>query len=360
MLTIHPDIQHAETPPAWLYLSDLVYETLRNQLFARSWQYLAPAEVLKMPGSVYPATFLEGCVNEPLLLIRDTDDSLRCISNTCTHRGALVVSTPGRLGRNLQCPYHGRRWDNAGKFQHMPEFQAAEGFPRPCEDLKAFHLREWGGLLFAALDPFVPFEEWIAPVTDWVGWLPLSQFRFDPTLDRDYRVAANWALYCDNYLEGFHIPFVHPSLNQALDYANYRTELYPYCNLQVGIGKGAEHCFSFPAGHPHGQENIAGLYFWLYPNLMLNYYPWGLSLNLVRPLGPAQTRVSFRMFVHNPNLLETGAGADLDKVEREDEVVVESVQRGLQASAYTRGRYSPTREQGVHHFHRLLSETLNT
>ena len=44
-------------------------------------------------------------------------------------------------------------------------------------------------------------------------------------------------LYCDNYLEGFHIPFIHNDLNEALDFNNYDVELFKYSNLQIGIGK---------------------------------------------------------------------------------------------------------------------------
>ena len=89
---------------------------------------------------------------------------------------------------------------------------------------------------------------------------------------------------------------------------------------------------------------------------MLNFYPWGLSLNLVQPLAIDRTRVLFRSYVADPAQLETGAGASLDRVEAEDEAIVQAVQRGVRSRLYTRGRYSPTRERGVHHFHRLLCE----
>src|SRR5258708_14635313 len=91
---------------------------------------------------------------------------------------------------------------------------------------------------------------------------------------------------------------------------------------------------------------------------MLNFYPWGLSLNLVRPDGLARTRVAFRTFVWDESLLDRGAGASLDRVEEEDEAIVQSVQRGVRSRLYSRGRYSPSRERGVHHFHRLLCEFL--
>lgn len=100
------------------------------------------------------------------------------------------------------------------------------------------------------------------------------------------------------------------------------------------------------------------LFYRLFPNLMLNFYPWGLSVNVVQPLGPARTKASFISYVWRQELRDKGVGAGLHLVEMEDEEVVESVQGGALA-AYDRGRYSPKRETGTHHFHRLLARFMN-
>ncbi|MCI0631242.1 MAG: hypothetical protein L0Y44_11385, partial [Phycisphaerales bacterium] len=161
--------------------------------------------------------------------------------------------------------------------------------------------------------------------------------------------------------EGFHIPFVHAGLNQTIDYGSYNTQLYRCSNVQMGIAKTGEVVFDLPASSPDHGQRIAAYYFWLFPNTMLNFYPWGLSINIVQPLAIDRTRVSFLSYVWKPEKLERGAGAvaGLDRVEREDEAIVESVQRAMRSRFYSRGRYSPTREQGVHHFHRLIAEALS-
>ena len=56
---------------------------------------------------------------------------------------------------------------------------------------------------------------------------------------------------------------------------------------------------------------------------------------------------------------DKGAGRGLDKVERNDEFVVEHVQQGIKSSSYKAGRFTPTSEQGVHHLHNLLAKFLN-
>jgi choline monooxygenase len=189
--------------------------------------------------------------------------------------------------------------------------------------------------------------------------LPLSTFKYRPEFSKDYYVDANWALYCENYLEGFHIPFVHQGLNAAIDFTDYTTELfYPFASLQIGISKTGEDCFDLPDSSPDYGKKVAAYYFWVFPNMMFNFYPWGLSLNIVQPLAVNKTKVSFLQYVWNEALKGEGAGSDLDKVEMEDEEIVQQVQKGVQSRFYKKGRYSVTREKGTHHFHELLARFL--
>ena len=143
------------------------------------------------------------------------------------------------------------------------------------------------------------------------------------------------------------------------DYGSYTTEIYQYCNLQIGYTEDANETYNFPEGHIDEGKNVAAYYYWVFPNMMFNFYPWGLSINVVKPISIDRTKVSFISYVFDPEKLEKGAGQALDKVEREDEFVVENVQKGILSSFYRAGRFSPEREKGVHHFHRLLADFLN-
>lgn len=246
-----------------------------------------------------------------------------------------------------------------GTFEHMPEFETARDFPGPCDNLPRFPLRKWGPFLFAGLDASFEFQDVIDGMNERVGFLPLNAFEEDPTRNKDYLINAHWALYCDNFLEGFHIPFVHEDLNKVLEYGTYETVVSGHFNLQIGYAGEGEAVFDFPQGHVDYGKQVAAYYYWVFPNMMFNFYPWGLSVNLVQPLGPDRTRVSFRTYVHDASRLDQGAGTGLDKVELEDEEVVEGVHKGIRSRFYKAGRFSPTREQGVHHFHSLLAEFLN-
>src|SRR5437867_2534699 len=212
--------------------------------------------------------------------------------------------------------------------------------------------------LLVSLRPAMPFDDMSAPMRERLTGLPFGRLAFDAAGARDYFVNANWALYIDNYLEGFHIPYVHSGLAGVLDYGEYAVELDRYAVLQLGVAKQGERTITLPAAHLDTKRRIAAYYYWLFPTTMFNVYPWGVSVNVVTPLAVDRTRVSFLPFVWDESAREQGAGAGLDRVEREDEAIVESVQRGTRSRLYERGRYSPTRETGVHHFHRLLAEFL--
>lgn len=355
---INPEISKATTLPVEFYRDPNVFNDLNESVFERTWQFIGDQGMVPLSNYSHPFTLLEEFVSEPLLLTRDEKDDLHCLSNVCTHRANLVSLEPGKV-KKLICGYHGRRFKLNGEFDYMPEFKEARDFPQACDHLRKVPLIQWGPFLFCSLQPSFDLKMVIDRMEERIGFLPLDQFKFEPGLSRDYLVKAHWALYCDNYLEGFHVPFVHEGLNKVLNYEEYSTEIYQYCNLQIGYADGSEDCFDLPEGHPDHGKHVAAYYYWIFPNLMLNFYPWGLSVNIVKPIGPQRTRVSFLSYVYDPSKLHSGAGSSLDKVEREDEFVVENVQRGMASSIYQRGRFSPKMEKGVHHFHLLLSRFLS-
>ena len=336
---IDPDIRVAKTLPGRVYTDPAIFQEQRQRLFARTWHFVGHDEVVKEPGQVHPFTLLD----EPLLLSRDAH-GVHAMSNVCTHRGTIVVEEPCRA-THLRCRYHGRKFSLDGKFLSMPEFEQTKDFPSPSDNLPQVPLGAWQRFLMASLSPAMKFDELVGPMQERLAHLPFDRLAFDGS--RDYEVNANWALYIDNYLEGFHIPFVHQGLAAAIDYGTYEVELGRYSVLQIARAKPGEASFN---------DNIAAWYGWLFPATMFNVYPWGISVNAVQPLTVDRTRVTFLSFVWDAAKREKGAGAGLDRVEKEDEAIVEAVQRGVRSRLYERGRYSPAREAGVHHFHRLLAE----
>ena len=356
-ISIQKNITEARTLPNHFYTDPSIFEWSKEHIFAPSWQLAAPIRYLEHPGQLHPFHFLDAFLPEPLLLTRDKENHIRCLSNVCTHRAKVLVETP-QQGPLIRCGYHGRCFRLDGSFKSTPGFEEACHFPDASDNLPTLPIAVWHPLVFTTLEFRQAFADWIQPIQDRLHWLPFDKLRFIPEASKDYMVNAHWALYVDNYLEGFHIPYVHPALNSALDKHQYAYELFEQGSLQVGIANQGELCFDIPDGAQDSGRNVYAYYYWLFPNLMFNFYPWGLSLNIVEPISPGQSKIRFLSFAFE------GTTADqldyqLEATELEDEAVVESVQQGIRSRFYKSGRFSPSMEKGVHHFHRLLAQRLS-
>ena len=350
---VDEDISRALTLHSDYYTNPELFEKIKTS-FSNHWHFAVHSSEFD-DVNIIPLERMGDIINDELILTKD--ENYNCISNVCTHRAMLLVGEKCKKSR-IQCPYHGRTFDLKGQLKNMPKFENVKNFPSDKDNLDKFELKNWKNLLFVN-NSQQNFDEFINFLENRIGWMDIEKFKYDSNKDRMHHVKANWALYVDNYLEGFHIPFVHGDLNNVIENDSYKTELFSNGVLQIGYAKPGEVCFDLPKESSDYGNNIAAYYFWIYPNMMFNFYPWGLSVNIVVPLDSGNSKIIYRGYVKNQDLISKGAGGDLDKVEEEDQYIVESVQRGVCSQSYERGRYSPEKETGVHHFHRLLLKNLN-
>ncbi|MFV2015102.1 MAG: aromatic ring-hydroxylating dioxygenase subunit alpha, partial [Candidatus Heimdallarchaeota archaeon] len=302
-------IQEAQTISKDVYSNPKVFNLIKKKVFENHWQLITDLDHVKIPGQYLISSFLDSLIEEPILLTRDLNDKIHCLSNVCTHRGNILVEFSGHTTKHLRCRYHGRRFELDGSFHSMPEMDKALNFPCESDNLIKIPFKQWKKFIFASLNPLVKFSDYIKPIDERIEFLPLDEFIFDSERSQDYVLKANWVLYVENYLEGFHIPYVHPGLANELDLGNYMIELYEFSSLQVGIATGGKILFDLPKDHQDFGQNVAAYYFWLFPNLMMNFYPWGLSINIIKPLAINKTRISYLTYVWKEDLIHLGAGA---------------------------------------------------
>jgi choline monooxygenase len=203
---------------------------------------------------------------------------------------------------------------------------------------------EWNGLVFVRLGAGPEFDDLYGGIEEIAGAGALQNLTHHTQIV--YDVQSNWKVYVDNFLEGYHLPFVHPDLTQVVQYTEYKTELGRWWSLQRSP---VEECGHYGAGE--------GLYFYIFPTTMLNIMPGRLQSNRVIPTGLNSCQVEFD-FYYAPGA-ETRADEDLkfsDIVQEEDRVICEHVQKGLTTGVYKPGRLSPAREAGVWHFQNLLRD----
>ena len=120
-INIHPDISLAETLPSTFYRDPSMFERIKQSIFLKSWQFVGDNSQIKLNNSFMPKTILDGFLTEPIVITRDNESKVHCLTNVCTHRGNILALGPGK-SKKLTCCYHGRVFDLKGGFKSMPEF----------------------------------------------------------------------------------------------------------------------------------------------------------------------------------------------------------------------------------------------
>jgi len=340
--TVTPDLEHAHAMSPRYYSGEATLALEQRAVFARCWQLVAHRGQLAEPGN----HVVGQVAGVPVLLVRGEDGVLRGFPNICRHRGGPLALCDGKGLRVLRCKYHGWTYTLDGQLRAATEMQDAFDFNVADIHLPPLQMREWQGLVFVALDAGVPpFDSVYGGIAERIAPIDLSGMHYFRRID--YEMECNWKIYVENYVEGYHLPHVHPGLSKALDYRSYHTELFPWHSLQCsplrdsGVGYGAGEAF----------------YYFVYPNVMLNITPGRLQTNVILPLGPDRCRVVFDYYYAPYEDTRARIGGDQafsDEVQGEDAGICEAVQKGLASGYYTPGRLNPRRESGVWHFQNLM------
>jgi choline monooxygenase len=352
------DLSRAATLPAFAYTDAAILAAERQRIFRRSWTPVGSAFDVREPGS-YLTGELAGA---PVLVTRDAGGVLRGFYNVCRHRAGPVAVGKGSR-KSLTCGYHGWSYALDGRLIGTPEAGEMKDFDRTCHGLPPVRAEIWGPIVFACLDEAAP------PLLEILGKIPVESAAHDlgsmrAVARRDYPIACNWKVYVDNYLEGYHLPTVHPGLYRELDYANYRVDTFASYSAQVAPIRPAT---KTSAGRYYTPEDNAleALYYWVFPGWMLNIYPDNMSLNIVVPVAPDRCVTTFEWYRKDPDAPGVAEAiartiAFSDEIQREDIGICETVQKGLASGSYERGRFSVARENGVHHFQSLVHAALTS
>ena len=340
-------LEKAYTIPASWYTRADVHEFEQRRVFSGSWQLVGEASSLKSPGDYRVEDIAGGAV----IVLRDQHGELRAFHNVCRHRAGPVAAGGGNC-RVLRCRYHGWVYRLDGSLHTAPELGDALDFDPRDFGLVPLEVCEEAGLLYVAPSPdarigsLLP-NQVFAGIRASINPFDLASLSF---YRRDtYDMSCNWKVYVDNYLEGYHLPQVHPELNKILSYQEYRTRVFDGYSLQYSdIAKPTD---AYNAGK--------AFYYFIFPNFMLNILPGRMQSNVVLPLGPERCRVIFDYYYDDISsaAAKKKIAEDLsfgDLVQKQDIAICEQVQKGLASGVYDRGRLSVNREEGVHHFQNML------
>ena len=376
-------LNRASTIPSSWYTDSRIFELEKETVFSRSWQVAARVDQLSKPGD-YVTTEI---ADEPIVVVRGSDNQIRAFFNACRHHAAAVMTEPQGNCPQMRCPYHGWTYSLEGELKGTPDFAGVCDFDRGNNGLLPIEVALWEQWAFVRIDPSVGLEAGVArrssaneSIENWLSGDLVKEFRaLDlPNLKwferRSYTIDCNWKVFVDNYLDGgYHVPHLHKGLDSVLDYSNYTIECgHRHCLQSSPIINSAggspplNDLQKFRGGlTPVNNSEVAttrtgerALYYWIYPNFMINCYEGVMDTNLVRPISVDKTEVIFDFYftdvseaARERNLSSVAVG---DKIQQEDLDICASVQRGLKSRAYDAGRLSVRREAGEHLFHRLV------
>lgn len=353
---VDPDITRAETLASHWYSAPEVLKAERRHIFSMTWQKVGHVEQVQRAGDY----FTTEVVGEPLVILRDHSDQLRAFFNVCRHRGGPLAKGSGHC-KALQCEYHAWTYSLEGTLKFTPEFDGADCFSKENYNLRSVTLDTFGPFIFVNLSGTGPgLKEYLGEIVPEIAHIDINSLTFFKR--HTYTINCNWKVYVDNYLEGYHIPRVHPGLMREIDYPKYREDVRAFHSRQFAPVRNQNSIY-----HRNKAEDAAteALYYWLFPNLMWNIYPDNLQFNTIIPDGPNRTHTVFDWYV--PNNLKTKMQTDFDasfafsdEVQQEDIWICEQVQKGLNSMSYDRGRYSVKREAALHHFHLLYARYMGT
>ena len=325
--------------PADWYVNADVYGRERAAIFARVWHCVGSVGQWAQSGD----NLAVDIAGFPLVFVRDAG-TVRGFHNVCRHRGGpLVWDGPGH-GSSLVCRYHGWSYRLDGQLQSARDFGANPA----CtvgRDLVAVRTETWRGLVFATLDDSAePLDRWLAGFDEACGDAPLETYELGPR--RRHVVAANWKVYAENYMEGYHIPLVHPGLARQIDSRRYDVEVN---------GGTARHRAPTRDG-----AVTAGVWLWRFPGLALNLYPDGMCVETAVPDGPHATRIEYAFSFApgtDPAVVDAAVTSSVAILD-EDRVICEAVQRSMASGLYRGGLLSPRHERGVAAVQQLVRDAL--
>ncbi|MBZ9942284.1 aromatic ring-hydroxylating dioxygenase subunit alpha [Mesorhizobium sp. BR1-1-13] len=347
--TLRPDYLPLDTPPVQylnldpsLYVRDDIWQQERGNIFAHTWQFMGPVASVATSGQ-YLAIDIAGT---PIFAIRGRDGTLRGFKNVCRHRGAkLLADGAGKCGL-IVCPYHKWSFADTGRLVQAPWYGKDPAIIAEDWPLETVQLAEWRGLLFTALDPKESLLDQLGSLPAELADEPLETYA--ATDQATVSFAANWKIYTDNFVEGYHIPGTHPSFYAAIDFEAFQTSAHPgYVRMTAP---------------PKDGLFYRGKWLWMWPNWTLSLFDGGMNVSRINPTSPHHTDQHYHFFFADTSAEASESRAKSVQgtlaVVREDYAICADTHRNYAAGAYSSGPLSGRHERGVQYFQERVAAAL--
>jgi choline monooxygenase len=324
------------------YVEPAIYEGERQAIFRHHWQMLGPVSKLRQPGD-YLAVDVAGW---KLFALRGRDGVLRGFHNVCRHRGARLLAEGVGKCQMLRCPYHNWVYEDSGSLRQAPWFGEDPNFRLEDWPLEKAQLSEWRGLLFISIDARASLIDQLGDLPEEVAEFPLETYI--AVEEHRFTMRSNWKTYTDNFVEGYHIPGIHPGFMKVIDFSQFETVARNGLVRMTAPQKG---------GSIYG-----GKWLWMWPNWTLSVFPGGMNTSRINPISAASTEILYDFYFSDVsadaeaarrNTIDTNCG-----IVREDFGICEHTQNNYASGGYTPGPLSPRHEKSVAYFQTMVKAAL--
>ena len=375
---VNKPISQAHGLPNECYTSKEYTLIERKKLFEDKWTVIGTASSLSKIGDTKPFDLL----GLPLLIIRNKKNKIKVFHNVCSHRGVKLVNKSGNLRNVIRCPYHSWSYTSDGELVATPHIggmnkHQSSKFEKSKSNLKEIKSYVWLDLIIVNVSGNqIPFEKYIKPLDKrWSKfWKNKDRKLIKHANDFGYfklKAKCNWKFAIENYCESYHLPWVHPGLNEysKID-DHYHIQGLP--NRFAGQGtinynpkfNGKEKLPCFP-NWPKNKVNIAE-YVALFPNVMLGIHKDHYYTFWLEPIDHENTLEHMEIYYVGEKAAKSGKFKSLRKqnhklwedIQKEDVDIIQRMQIGRNSNAYNGGNFSPDMDNPTHQFHRWVSTNI--
>lgn len=359
ILKFNPNTKIEEnfTPPSSWYLRKDIFELEMEKIFKKNWIGTRGDEKLKEVNNYITGEIIQ----QPYIITNSKDrhsetSSLKAFYNVCAHKGSPVAEGCGS-SEEFVCPYHGWTYNTCGNLTKATSMSGIKNFRNKENGLKPIAIEKYAKTMFLNFseeNERSNFSKLINPVVE-----SMKEYGYDPTFSdvvftgrKDYYLKANWKLFGDNSNDGdYHIPHLHTSL-RTWNYAKTDiTTVYDKLIIQISKFKTEER-----------SRGLGGVYCFVYPNIMIGRFGEHLITIAAEPISVAETNLLVETYIIEELKHDEKAKQEsrefINKIQLEDVMICEKVQKGLMSDGYNIGRYSPSKEYGTFAFHQMLYNDL--
>ena len=354
----------------------------QEKIFATAWVAVGCLQQVQNPGDI----LVTEVAGRSILVMRDKTGKLGAFYNVCRHRGSKLLEKSCNI-KSLHCPYHAwvygldgqclgtSMFRNEKKVDAVPSNRVETDlsdkalFDKQNYGLLPLSVQTWGFLVFVNLSAqTTPLEEWLGDIPQKFQSHVLENWEISG--EKNYDVASNYKLIEENFMEYYHLPFVHPELTNVS-----RMEDHHRCQgkgmyagmLTTPVSRDVDSVWlNLPAAQGLDKQHLEAAYhICIFPNVTITILPNHAFCMITDPIRANQTRE--RTFLLTPpgtlqNESQTSMFLELvkfwDMVNTQDLGIVERVQLGLSNTAFTGGRMCPKFEEPLHRYQNWVADRM--